>query len=49
MQQRESEVLDNLRCESAATTFDLRDVVTYIAKRVGFMSGRIFSLAQAFC
>ena len=42
MQQLEIEVLYNLRCESAATMFDLRDVVTYIAKRVGFMSGRVW-------
>ena len=48
MQQLEIEVLYNVRCESVSM-FDLRDVVTYIAKRVGFMSGRIFSLAQAFC
>jgi hypothetical protein len=34
--------LYNLLCESAASMFNLRDVVTYIAKRVGLIPGRIW-------
>jgi hypothetical protein len=39
MQQLEVEVLYNLRCENAPSMFDLRDVVAYIAKRVGLTAG----------
>lgn len=42
MQQLEIEVLYNVRCETAASMFDLRDVVAYIAKRVGLMHGRVW-------
>jgi hypothetical protein len=42
MHQLEIEVLYNLQCESAATMFDLRDVVTYIAERVGLIPGRVW-------
>jgi len=42
MQQLEIEVLYNLECASTATMFDLRDVVTYIAKRVGLRPGRVW-------
>ena len=47
MQQMEIEVLYNLRCESAATMFELWDVVTYVAKRVGLIPGRIWFGAGA--
>jgi hypothetical protein len=40
--QLEIEVLYNLQCESAASMFYLRDVVTYIAKRVGLIPGRVW-------
>lgn len=41
-QQLEIEVLYSLRCESRETMFDLRDVVTYLAQRVGLSYGRIW-------
>jgi hypothetical protein len=40
--QLEIEVLYNLQCESAASMFYLRDVVTYSAKRVGLIPGRVW-------
>lgn len=42
MQQLEIEVLYNLQCESTASMFDLRGVVTYIAKRAGLIPGRVW-------
>ena len=42
MQQLEIEVLYNLQCESTASMFNLRGVVTYIAKRVGLIPGRVW-------
>jgi ABC-type iron transport system FetAB ATPase subunit len=42
MQQLEIGVLYNLQCESAASMFYLRDVVTYIAKRIGLIPGRVW-------
>ena len=42
MQQLEIEVFYNLQCESVASMFYLRDVVTYIAKRVGLIPGRVW-------
>jgi hypothetical protein len=40
--QLEIEVLYNLQCESAASMFYLRDVVTYLAQRVGLLHGRVW-------
>ena len=42
MQQLEIEVLYNLRCETAASMFDLREVMTYTAKPVGLIPGRVW-------
>jgi hypothetical protein len=41
-QQLEIEVLYSLQFESAASMFDLRDVVTYLAQRVGRIHGRVW-------
>lgn len=35
-------ILYNLRCEADHSMFDLRDVVVYLTKRVGTVSGRIW-------
>ena len=42
MQQLEIEVLYNLRCESRESMYDLRDVVVYLAQRVGLVPGRVW-------
>ena len=41
-QQLEIEVLYSLQFESPASMFDLRDVVTYLAQRVGLLHGRVW-------
>lgn len=41
-QQLEFEVRYNLRCETAESMFDLRDVVTYLGTRVGLIPGLIW-------
>src|SRR5215467_8068738 len=40
--QLEIEVLYNLQFESASSMFDLRDVATYIARRVGLIPRRVW-------
>jgi hypothetical protein len=46
--QLEIEVLYNPRCESAESMYDLRDVVFYLAQRVGLLHGRVwFGAAMA--
>ena len=42
MQQLEIEVLYNLRCESAESMYNLRDVGVYLAQRVGLLHGRVW-------
>ena len=47
-QQLEIEVLYTLRCESAESMYDLRDVVVYLAQRIGLIPGRVwFGAAMA--
>jgi hypothetical protein len=40
--QLEIEVLYNLQFESTSSMFDLRDVMTYLAQRVGLIPGRVW-------
>jgi hypothetical protein len=42
MRQLEIEVLYNLRCESRESMYDLRDVVVYLAQRIGLIPGRVW-------
>jgi len=42
MEQLEFEVRYSLRCESAESMFDLRDVVAYLGMRIGLYSGMIW-------
>lgn len=42
MQQQEIDVLHILPCASPASMFDLREVVTYIAKRMGLIPSRVW-------